>query len=63
MATGVCEKKALTQIDTGCSRFHVPLKQVYIGMAATATSHEMEAAGAGTSRVREISHGLQELSY
>ena len=48
MAIEYVKKTAPSQIDSGCSRFHVPLKQVYIGMAATATLHEMEAAGAGT---------------
>ena len=42
------------QINEGCSRFHVLLKQVYIGMAATATLREMEAAGVGQTRHQEF---------
>ena len=42
------KKTAPSQIDSGCSRFHVPLKQAYTGTAATATLHEMEAACART---------------
>ena len=50
-----CVKRTvLTQIDGGCSRFHVLLKQVYIGMAATATLREMEAAGVGQTRHQDF---------
>ena len=42
------------QIDGGCSRFHVLLKQIYIGLTATATLREMEAVGVGQTRHQEF---------
>ena len=48
------KRTVLTQIDGGCSRFHVLLKQVYIGMAATATLREIEAARVGQTRHQEL---------
>lgn len=35
-------KNVSSQINPKCSCFHVPLKQLYIGMASTATLSEME---------------------
>ena len=47
MFMGYVKRTVSAQIDGGCSRFHVLLKQVCIGMAATATLREMEAFGVG----------------
>ena len=42
------------QVDGGCSRFHVLLKQVYIGIAGRATLREMGAVGVGQTRHQEF---------
>ena len=43
MVINYVKKTTATVIDPTCVRFQMPLKQIYVGMAASATLHEMEA--------------------
>ena len=54
MTLDYVKKTAPSKIDSTSSAFHVPLKQIYVGMAATATLREMEADGAGETQSEQF---------
>jgi hypothetical protein len=66
MTLDYVKKTAPSKIDSTSSAFHVPLKQIYVGMAATL--REMEADGAGKAReIKDLTfmfktlHGFYDL--
>ncbi|CAB4020349.1 Hypothetical predicted protein [Paramuricea clavata] len=54
MTLDYMKKTAPSKIDSTSSAFHVPLIQIYVGMAATATLCEMEADGAGETQSEQF---------
>ena len=54
MVIDYVKKTTATAIDPTCIRFQVPLKQIYLGMAATATLHEMEAGHPQNARPQDF---------
>ena len=54
MVIDYVKKTTATAIDPICIRFQVSLKQIYLGMAATATLHEMEAGDPQNARPQDF---------
>ena len=54
MVVDYVKKTTASAIDPTCVRFQVPLEQIYVGIAASSTLHEMEAGDPQNARSQDF---------